>query len=411
MLITPQAEAQSTTLLVTVPHGSRHETDQQAGLAHFFEHLVFKGAKKYPTPEAIAQALDNYGAEYNAFTDFEQTAYYAKIATSHFDVALDVIADYLQYPKLQTEDIERERGVILEEYNMYWDVPEHRADMQINPIIFGPTPLGRTIIGTKETIKALRREDLVAWREAMYGADRVVISVAGQIPNNLEQQIDQSFQDLPAPQKVKLVPPQNLQTGPKFLMDTRPAEQIQLVMAFEALKANHPLNLTQRVLRVLMGASMSSRLFTEIREKRGLCYSIRMEDQAFSDTGIILVSAGLDQSKIDQAVQAIWEELKKIATQPPPVAELTRAKEFIKGATTLSLEDSAAVARLTASQLLFEGKVTPVEERFAQIDAVTAKAVTQLASELFQAKKLGMVMVGPEQDITKLRQIFVPSLN
>lgn len=405
VLVTKMAEVKSTTLLVTVPHGSRHETVEQAGLAHFFEHMVFKGAKKYKDAAAISQALDQYGAVYNAFTDFEQTAYYAKIATAHFDVALDVISDYLQHPKLLQSDIDKESNVIIEELNMYWDVPRDRASMQINQLVFGDTPLGRPIIGTKETVKSFKRADFEAWREQYYGADKVTISVAGAIPNNLKEQLEQAFCDLPPAQKISLEGPQEIGDGPKILMDERAGEQINLIMAFPALKTKDENYPDLQVLRAIMGSSMSSRLFSEIREKRGLCYSIGMGRQAFTDTGSVYIAAGLDAKKIDEAVEAIWHELMKIAQEEPGEQELFKAKENIKGGMVLGLEDSSSVAASKASQWMFEDKIVSPEERAAEIDAVTASGVSKMAKKLFVANKVGMVLVGPKQDVNKLRSI------
>lgn len=407
LILSPEADAQSSTIFFSVPHGSRHETDAQAGLAHFFEHMVFKGGRKYPTPESISQTLDQYGTEYNAFTDIQQTAFYAKIATEHLDVALDVISDYLQYPKLEPGDIEREKGVILEEYNMYWDQPEGRADMQFTQLLFGQSALGRPVIGTKEAIKSFKKEDFVNWHQQFYGASKMVISVAGGVPDNFVQQVERVLAGLPAGGVVTMDAPGQKAAGTQILMDERPGEQIKLSLGCEATAITDERYWAQRVLRTIMGSSMSSRLFMEIREKRGLCYTISMSDQALTDTGMLAIDAGLDMSRINEAVSAIWAELKKIATTPPSADELRRAKELMKGATILSLENSASVARMWANQWLFEGKLTPLEERFAKVEAVTAEQVTELAAELFKPERMVLVMVGPKQDTEALKKILV----
>jgi len=404
LLLTPVADAQSTTLFVTVPHGSRHETPQQAGLAHFYEHMVFKGAKKYPNAAAISQALDRYGAEYNAFTDTEQTAFYAKIATKHADVAVDVISDYLQYATIDQDELDRERGVILEEYKMYWDIPDQRAQLHIGPMIFGDTAVGRPVIGDPEQIKQFTRDDFIAWRENMYRSDAVVISVAGAIPDGYAARIEQAFGALPTSKSQVQSPPAALITGgPKIKIDVREGDQTQLVLAFPGCSVKDDDRWTQRVLRTLMGVSMSSRLFTQIRERRGLCYSIRMVDQIFTDTGMIAVTAGLDAKRLHEALPAIQHELQEIAATPPLADELERAKEFIKGSTTLSLEDSSTIAQLRANQWMYEHELTSIEERFAKIDAVTAEQITALAAKLFVPEKLGLVLVGPKVDESDVR--------
>ena len=405
VITTKMAEAKSTSLIISVPHGSRHETEEQAGLAHFFEHLVFKGAKKYPTPEAISEALDQYGAYYNAFTDFEQTAYLAQITAEHFDTALDVISDYLTHPKLKQSDIDRERNVILEEFNMYWDVPKERADMQSNKLVFGDSPLGRSIIGYKNTIAGFKRADFVNWHEHYYGSDKVVVGVAGVIPHNLEAMLKKALKDLPKPAQVKMVPATILDGEPRILMDVRKGDQIQLNLSFPSIAASDRRQPVLQLLRAIMGSSMSSRLFREVREKRGLCYSIYMSNQYFSDTGMIQVVAGLDRQRLAEAVAAIWLELKKIANEAVPAAELKRAKEYIKGATILGVEDNMSVAKMMTSQYMFEGTLKSVEEKLAEIERVKASEITKLANELFVANKIGLVLVGPKQNTDQIREI------
>ena len=404
LLLTPIADAKSITVFVTVPHGSRHETREQSGLAHFYEHMVFKGAKKYPTAADISQALDRYGSEYNAFTDTEQTAFYAKIAADHADVALDVISDYLQYATIDQEELDRERGVILEELKMYWDLPDQRAMMQIGPVIFGDTAVGRSVGGDPECVKRFTRDDFIAWRDAMYRADAVVISVAGAIPGDFAARIETAFGALPqGTTQLKPEPAQLITAGPTIKIDVRDGDQTQLVLGFPGCSIADEDRWTQRVLRTIMGVSMSSRLFTQIRERRGLCYSIRMIDQILTDTGMIAVTAGLDSARLAEALPAIAHELHQIAHEAPSADELERAKEFIKGSTTLSLEDSSAIAQLKANQLMYEGKLFTLEERFAQIDAVTAEGVRAMAERLFTLDRLGLVLVGPKVDEAAVR--------
>lgn len=404
LLLTPLSDAQSITIFISVPHGSRHETPAQAGLAHFYEHMVFKGAKKYPTAAAISQALDRYGAEYNAFTDTEQTAFYAKIATDQANVALDVISDYLQHATLDAAELDRERGVILEEYKMYWDIPDQRAQLHIGPLVFGETAVGRPVIGDPERIKQFTRDDFVAWRDTMYRADAVTVSVAGAIPDGFAKRIEDAFGALPTGKTALQPETATLLTGgPKIKIDVRDGDQTQLVMGFPGCAIKDDERWIQRVLRTIMGVSMSSRLFTEIRERRGLCYTIRMSDQMLTDTGMVAVTAGLDAKRLHEALPAIQTELHKIATEAPSADELERAKEFIKGSTILSLEDSSTIAQMKANQWMYEHELTTLEERFAKIDAVTSEHITALAAKLFVPEKLGLVLVGPPVDESAVR--------
>lgn len=405
ILETPLADAVSFSIIVAVPVGSRHEQPAEAGLAHFFEHMVFKGGAKYKTATVISETLDQYGAQFNAFTDVEMTAFYVKIAAAHWDVAVDVLADILQHAQFPEAELEREKGVVLEEYKMYWDMPDARADMQIGPAVFGSAAVGRPVIGEPSTIKSFTRDSLVGWRQK-YAAERMVISVAGKLPAGIRSKLASAFAKLAVAEPLPTETVIPLSDGPKWVMDARKGEQTQLILGWPGLKATDDRSWTLHLLRTVLGGFASSRLFTEIREKRGLCYSVRAFEQSFMDVGLWGISAGLDAARLPEALEAIWKEVDKIAAEPVGVAELNRAKEYIKGTTVLGLESPYSVAWWRTQQWLTEGKLYDLPTVFKRVDEVTAAQVQNLACDLMPLDRLGVVLVGPKTPTTRLAKIL-----
>jgi len=303
--------------------------------------------------------------------------------------------------------VERERGVILEEYKRYWDMRADRADMLFAPLLFGKTPLAHTVIGTPKTIKTFQQEDLKQWHQNKYSADEVTISIAGKFGKSIESQIGNSFKELPqngAP--IAVAAPNLINDGPRILMDEFKSDQINLIMGFLAPKIGDSKLWALKVLNSIMSGGMSTRLFKEIREKRGLCYTISMSYRALADTGFVTVYAGLDERRINEAVEAIWQELQKIANTPPSRHELKRTKDKMIGATTLSLEDYNNLATGFMNEWMYDGEVTSLDEKEQKVLAVTPEQISSLARELFDSKKMGMVLVGKKQDTAKLAKIF-----
>lgn len=404
LLLTPMADASSVTLLCAVPVGSRHETPAEAGLAHFFEHMAFKGGKKYRNARAVFEALDQYGAQSNAFTDTEVTAYYVKIAPKHLDVAIDVLADMLTEARFPQAEMEKEKGVVIEEHKMYWDMPDARADMQFGPLLFGRAAVGRPVIGEPATIKRFTGDDLRRWRRH-YGASRFMISAAGNLPHGLAKRLTSAFAGLPKTAVLPTDPVSPWTDGPKWLTDERPGEQTQLVMGWPGIANRDDRRWAMRLLRTILGGYASSRLFTEVRERRGLCYTIRAVDQGYADTGILGITAGLDANRLTEAFSAIWGEVEKMASKPVPPAELDRAREYLKGSAAIGLEGTYSVAWWRADQWLSEGELYDLPHLYRHLDAVSAADIQKLAKELMVTAHLGVVLVGPPVKLDLLKQI------
>ena len=406
LLLTPIDDSNSITLLCAVPVGSRHENPAEAGLAHFFEHMVFKGGQKYRTAQSISETLDGCGAKFNAFTDTEVTAYYIKIAACYAEVAIDVLSDIVLHARFPMAETEREKGVVLEEYKMYWDMPDARADMQIGPLIFGSAAVGRPVIGIPQTIKTFTPADLRRWRRH-YGAERFVISAAGQLPRGFSKKIAQSFGGLPPADQLPADQLQIWSDGPRWHMDARPGEQTQLVMGWPSLSLTDERRWAMRLLRTILGGYASSRLFTEIREKRGLCYTIRAVEQSYVDTGIFGVTAGLDASRLTEALTAIWQEVGRLSERLVGEAELTRAREYLKGSMAIDLEGSYSQAWWRAEQWLTDGKLMSFDQINERLSAVRPADIRSLARDFLHANGLGLVLVGPDTSLDKLKSIIV----
>lgn len=406
LLLTPIDDSASITLLCAVPVGSRHERPEEAGLAHFFEHMVFKGGQKYRSAQSISETLDGCGAKFNAFTDVEVTAYYVKIAARHAEVAIDVLSDIVLHARFPQAETEREKGVVLEEYKMYWDMPDARADMQIGPLVFGEASVGQPVIGQPKTIKSFTPADLRRWRRH-YGAERFVISAAGQLPRGFAKKVATAFGGLPPVDELAAAAPQVWSDGPRWLMDERPGEQTQLMMGWPSLSATDEWRWAMRLLRTILGGYASSRLFTEIREKRGLCYTIRALEQSYVDTGIFGIAAGLDAGRLPEALSAIWAEVGRLAERPVGEAELTRAREYLKGSLAIDLEGSYSQAWWRAEQWLTEGRLMNFEQVSEKLDAVRPEDIKMLAREILRPDALGVVLVGPDANLTKIKPLIV----
>lgn len=403
----PMKSVESLTALILVNTGSRYEEARVQGIAHFFEHLVFKGTQLYPTAQELASTIDGIGADFNAFTSKEYTGYYVKAASRHTDTALEVLSDMLLRPALRQEDIDRELGVILEEINMYKDTPMHYVGMLFDQLVFPEAGLGHDILGTKDTVSAVKREDLVAFLTKWYGLGNMMLILAGDAevlnqPGFLEK-VDSYFAKqteqprLVEKSKVDSYFPETAFTQDKLVVLSKQTEQAHLVLSWPGIARTDERRYSLAVLSSLLGGTMSSRLFSEVREKRGLCYYVRSDVDYYHETGLVGASAGIDPKRIHEALPVIKNEFLDLASGKKPVTpeELLRAQENIVGTMTLSLEDSKSVAQYFGmKQLLAHSQETP-EEVWKKILAVTAADVEKLAAALFTQDGARLAVIGP----------------
>jgi len=398
-------------VLMMVAVGSRYEDPKVAGISHFLEHMVFKGTKKYPTALDIASAVDAVGAEFNAFTSKEYTGFYVKAASKDIEVGLDVLSQFMQAPMLRSEDLEREKGVIVEEINMYEDNPARRVGDLFDQLMFGGHELGWDVIGTKETVTALKREDFVAHMQSWYTSGNMVLGVAGDAAKIQDSRF--KIQEYFGNKRINTQTAREIdkftktQTEARVKVHYKKTEQAHFGLGAHSLPRNHPDRYVQAVLATILGGNMSSRLFTEVREKRGLAYYVRTSVDSFAETGHLASFAGVTINKIEDAITAILEQYQKISKVGNVTAEeLIKAKDYLKGKLLIELEDSLQVALEYTDSWLLEGRVRTPEEAVAGVEAVTLEDISRLATEILQQQRLNLVVLGPYKDSKKFEKLL-----
>ncbi|MEK7581386.1 MAG: pitrilysin family protein [Patescibacteria group bacterium] len=407
IILAPLGSVMSATAIVLCGAGSRYETRETNGISHFLEHMYFKGTKKRPTASDISHALDAIGADYNAFTGKEETAYHIKAASKHLPLAIDMLADMLWNSKFDEAEIEKERGVIIEELNMYEDTPMRKVAELYENLLWGDQPLGWDIGGSKAVIGKITKKDFVDYLAARYTPNNLVVAIAGKFDRDETLKlIEKNFGHKPFDDVSGFLPVVENQNKPALLVRYKKTDQAHLVVGVRGLKMGHPDRYAAAILGTVLGGGMSSRLFVNVREKRGLCYYIRAEHDAYLDTGTMAASAGVDLKRIDEAIKVILAEFSEIAKNPITEKELKKAKEYIKGKLILSWEDSRTVAISYGGDELLEGRVRSMKEYLREIEAVTAADVHRLSQFLFDKKMLNLSVIGPFRDSERFAKIL-----
>ncbi len=409
VVLVPQPSALSATVMVLTGTGSRHESARTNGISHFLEHMLFKGTKKRPTHASIANEFDGLGSESNAFTSKDHTAYFAKVSSEHAGKALDIIADVFLNSTIPTVELNKERGAIIEEINMYEDMPMRAIHEEFEALLFGKdTPLGRTIAGPKKNIRTLKRKDLLEYMAEHYTADNTVVCVAGKFSEpKILADIRKLFTKFNhKKQHLVLKGLSAGQSAPKVAIKHKDTDQTHLMLGVPAYELNHKNEIALMLLNTVLGTGMSSRLFTEVREKRGLAYYIGSLIEQFSDTGYIVARAGVTHKNLQKTIKIILQELKKIKTKKVGVKELRKAKNQLKGTLALSLDTSDAVANYFASSTVLRGKVTLPEDVAKKIDKVTAKDLQCVAKDIFKTEQLNLAVIGPHKNSAQLLKLL-----
>ena len=376
--------------------GSRYEPADEAGLSHFIEHLCFKGTQKRATAREISEAIEGVGGVLNAGTDRELTCYWVKVARQHYPLALDVLVDMLRNSSFDAAEIEKERKVIIEELNRCLDSPSERVDMLIDELVWPDQALGRDVAGSRETVSKLSREMALGYLASQYGPSSAVVSVAGNITHDeVVTSVAEVFAGWPQAAPRPWYPAEGEQALARSRVEPRQTEQAHLCLAVPGLSHLHPDRFTLDLLNVVLGEGMSSRLFLEVREKRGLAYAVHSFVSHFMDSGAVTIYAGVDPGHIEGAVGAVLGELARLRDDKVPELELIKAKEMAKGRMLLGMEDTMAVARWLAAQELLMGHIRTVDEVLAIVDAIAAEDIQRVASALFVGTKLNLAVVGP----------------
>ena len=392
------------TSLVLVGAGSRYEEKEISGISHFLEHMFFKGGEKYTTPKMVSETIDTLGAEFNAFTSKEFVGYYVKSGKQHIDTSLDVLSDMLISAKFPPEEIEKERGVILEEMAMYLDLPIYQVGWDFENSLFGDQPIGRDEIGTKELITTVTQKDFFDYKNALYTPENTVVLLAGAVKDADISRIEKYFTFPDGKQsKVALPYDANLPTE-RFSIRVRPTEQYHLHFGVVGLSEEDDRYPAQVVLATILGGNMSSRMFQHVREELGLCYSIKTSGGGYSDVGVVSTRAGVKLGKVHDALAAIRHEYDLIATSGVTAEELKSAKSFLCGKEDLQTEDTEQVALFYGLNQLLRKKDESFEDVKQKITAVTKEDIDALAKELFTKERYNLALIGPEIDEEKARQ-------
>jgi predicted Zn-dependent peptidase len=379
--------------------GSRYESEKESGITHFLEHMLFKGTTKRPTAKDISLAIESIGGVFNASAGRELTIYWSKVAQDHFPIAVDVLADMLLDSKLDEEEIEKERGVIIEEINMILDRPSDRVHQLANGLIWPDHPLGRDQAGTKESVSGLTRGMMQGYMKGHYQPANTVLAVAGNVEH--DDALKEILPQLTGWEKRthgSYLPLDEEQQAARVEVEHKPTQQAHLCVLLPGISRFDDDRYSASLLNTILGQGMSSRLFLEVREKRGLAYAVYSFFSPLQDTGLVGVYAGVDVQKMGEALQAILMELDKTKQELVSGEELDRAKEFTKGHLLLQMEDSFAVASWMGRQELLEERVLSVDEVLEEVDAVTAEEVQRVAQELFREEKLNLAVVGPYEE-------------
>jgi predicted Zn-dependent peptidase len=402
----PMPQAKSVACFLMMAAGSRYESRDTNGIAHFAEHMFFKGTERRPTAREIAGEIDAIGGEFNAFTGKEYTGYYVKCAAEHRDVALDVLVDMIRHSKFDAEEIEREKGVIVEEMNMYYDTPRDYVDGVYDDLLYGDQPLGWDIIGTKETVRAATRDTFVGYLETWYRAPRIVAGVGGQLGADVIARLEELLGNVPNGASGAPKPVEVSLAGPGVKLHTKSSDQAHIRIGVHSYPLEHPDRYTLALLATVLGGGMSSRLFTEVRERRGLAYYIYGYNQGYTDTGTLFAQGGVDIGRIDEAVSTIVAEFGRIAAQPVEPEELEKARNFAKGRLVLSLEDPKGTIMFGLRSEVLEGRVREPDEVLAGFDAVTIEDVQRVAHDIIRENRLNLALIGPFDDPDRFEKLL-----
>jgi len=396
----------SVSICIFIGVGSRYETEPQAGVSHFIEHLLFKGTPKYTTAREISEAIEGVGGILNGGTDKEITLYWCKVAQPHFRLALDVLADMLLHSKFDPADIENERQVIIEEINMGKDSPPQLVDMLIDELLWPGHPLGRDIAGSKESVAAITQDMMLDYLAHQYLPSNTVVSIAGDLKHQeMATAVGQALGHWASRQPHSEYLAYKEREFPRLRIERKDTEQAHLCLALSGLSLLHPQRYTLDLLNVILGEGMSSRLFTEIRDRLGLAYSIHSYVEHFFDTGSVTVHAGVEPKNLPVAIKAILEQLSQLK-ETVPESELTKAKELIKGRLLLRMEDSRSVAGWMGGQEILTERILSVDQVTSIIDAITAEELRQLAQELLIDSQLRLAVVGPVAEDKPLAELL-----
>lgn len=398
---------QSVSIGIFVRVGSRYERQAEAGVSHFIEHMLFKGTTRRPSARIIAETIEGVGGVSNAYTSQETTVYYAKVAGAQASTALDVMGDMVRHPLFDPAEFEKERYVIGEELNMIYDSPDSWVNVLLDQVLWPNHPLGHNIVGTAESLTGLSRDALTAYFGANYQPQNALVAIGGAFdPDKILAEVTSLLGDWQPETVPSFEPAASLQTQARWHLEDRPIEQGHLCLALPGLSRRDPDRYALSVLNAVLGEGMSSRLFLNIREEKGLAYAVDSSLNLLQDTGSLTVYAGVDPDRAPEALQAVLDELDRLRTEPVPPAELHKVKEYLKGRLVLGLEDSFSRAAWVAYQALFLEEIKSPEEILEAYNAVTVEDVLAVAQKVISPDRYNLAVVGPFGEGEALGQLL-----
>lgn len=407
ILTVPMKGTETVTVVVMVGVGSRFENEKESGLSHFIEHMLFKGTEKRPSTLDISEELDSIGGEFNAFTSKDKTCYYAKVDATHFEKALDVVSDMYLNSKLEEEEIKKESGTIIQEISMYDDMPMRRIWDEFENLLYKDTTLGKEISGDKKSVASFKRKDFIRHMNKFYVSSDTVICVAGKIDEKKSiAKVREYFSKMKDGKKPSYKKIKESQKNPQISIKNKETDQTQIIIGTRAYNQNHPDRFALGLLGIILGGNMSSRLFIEVREKRGLAYSVRTTVDTYDDCGYIATQAGVDHKKLELTLKTILEEYRKISNEKVSEKELKKAKDFIKGKSVMGFESSDEVAMFFVEQEVNKEKILTLDDIFKKIDAITADDIIRVAVDVFKNEKLNLAIIGPHSNKKELEKLL-----
>lgn len=417
LITVPMPSFESATALVMVGAGSRYETKKNNGISHFLEHMAFKGTEKRPSSMAIATLIDGIGGEFNAFTGKEYTGYYVKSGKNNIEVTIDVLSDMLKNSKLDPVEIDKEKGVIIEEINLYEDMPMRKLGDIYENLIFGDTPLGWDIAGSKDVIRSITREDFVSYMGSLYSPSNMTVVIAGGIDPSagsgqddsyVREMVGKYFGDMKDFKTSSALDYKSVQKKAQVLIRNKKTEQIHIALGVRTVDLHDDAKYPLSVLASILGGGMSSRLFDEVREKRGLAYYVRTSSDEYVDAGSMVSTAGIDPKRVKDAIKVMVEQYGLVATGALGITdeELKKAKEYMKGHMVLELEDSRSVSTFYAHQELLEKEILNPDAILKKIDAVTKDDVDAVGKKYFKNEGLNLALIGNFADRQSLLELL-----
>ncbi len=393
------------TVMTVVETGSDYESKDINGLSHFLEHMCFKGTTNRSSALEITKELDGLGARTNAFTGEELTGYYAKVEKKHFKKILEVISDLYLNPTFPSVDLEKEKGVILQEMSMYEDLPQHKVSEIYKKLMYGDSAYGRTILGLSENIKGFKREDFVAYREKHYVAKATVVIVAGDFKEKaIIAEINKRFKGISTEKKHSKDKFKESQSSPNLSIHHKKTDQTHIIMGFRAFSAKDKRNTTMTVAASVLGGGMSSRLFQKLREEMGVCYYVRSGIDDYSNRGSFVISTGVDKKRTEEVIKVLLEECKKLKNELVSKEELQKTKDYIIGNLYMGLETTDSLADFYVGQEIIQGKIKTPQEIEKEIRKITAEDIQKVVKEIFQNKNLNLAIVGEVKDSNKIKK-------